>query len=212
MVSKNTIPFCSLFMLSYLVTMFVSGIFVLLLGHNTIYGFFNVFSGGNTLNIFKGFLCTLIGFFGIVCGIGNPNSKYSNSFSKSKIDISSLISQANLITFIFSFMLISIGIYSVYVITAYLGHTNRVIYIDQGFARFYYSTQWLAIGITFLSLYIFNTLRNHRTGVAHIVFVISIFIIFWSVSWTGGRTIPILLALPLIYIFILSALRLIRLL
>lgn len=76
----------------------------------------------------------------------------------------------------------------------------RVILIDGGLARYGVIANWLVWIISFVALLLVGRKASPQPIVTLTVIAISVLLIVASLNWTGGRTIGLMMALPLIMI------------
>ena len=98
-----------------------------------------------------------------------------------------------------SVVVVVVGAYSASVIRAYIASTgaDRIIALDTGLARFSYFSNWLVWGVSLAAL-VYCARRGAVSRLqSAIVLSAAVVLIVASLSWTGGRTIIGVMALPL---------------
>jgi hypothetical protein len=99
-------------------------------------------------------------------------------------------------------LLLPIGLFAAWQIQGYsaLVDSARIISLPQGIARFSILSQWLVWVISFIAIWILSVRRQFTTMV--IVTGMSMVGIFAVMSWTGGRSVALVLGLPLLAVLL----------
>lgn len=77
---------------------------------------------------------------------------------------------------------------------------DRVITVPKGDATYFYLASWLPWTLTFIAVAILATRFGRSPVFVALVTAVTVGLISYSLSWTGGRTLALLMALPLIAI------------
>lgn len=105
------------------------------------------------------------------------------------------------ILLIFSAFLFPISIFSLIQVQSYLSMSEaarRVIALSDGMAKFGFMANWIAWAVSFLSLWLSLTWFGKSRFRCALILLAAVFLIATSFSWTGGRSVAILMSLPLL--------------
>ena len=80
--------------------------------------------------------------------------------------------------------------------------STRIIGLDSGLARYSYISNWLVWTISFAAIWFVGTRFGRQRPLILLVTGISILLITMSLSWTGGRSIVVVMCLPLILVLL----------
>lgn len=99
---------------------------------------------------------------------------------------------------------IPVGLYSAITIQGHVAEMDetRIVSIDNGLARFSYMSKWLTWGVSALALLILVSVRRRRPLFMGLIGVASVATVAGSLTWSGGRTIVIVMLLPLVLVIL----------
>ena len=188
--------------LMFLVVNVISGIIHLNRISRTDRGFYDMLSTVNRsdeFSLFTTIVCTGVGLFSLIVGVSSSQVKvWRNAYL---IDLPDGWSRKLLI--LFSIIFTPISLYAIIVLNSYLDQDSmrRVISLSDGMARFAFMAHWFVWAVSFFAIWLatkssFKTSRNKG-----FLLFLSVVAIFMSLRWTGGRTVGILMSLPLMIIF-----------
>lgn len=108
----------------------------------------------------------------------------------------------------FGLFLFFLGLFSTYTLYQNLGiyEINRLIIfnISDGMGRYVFFSYWLAWGVSLIYLRKLYTAPIKSDLISSILLISCALIITLNLTWTGGRSIAVLLTLPLIYVSLLK--------
>lgn len=102
----------------------------------------------------------------------------------------------------FGFLLLFPSLFSIYKITSYAEATGltRVTLIEGGSAKYAFMSHWFAWAVTLIAVGLINMPLVRGAWSRAVISLVAIGTIAWSLSWSGGRSVLVIMTLPLIVV------------
>lgn len=200
--------FRTLVILNYVVVSPVSGIVHLMQLKGASRGYFDV-STATDQGLVNATLGSILGLFALclACLLKLPG----DDFKPTHLPEPWLITSEKRFIVLATLLMLPVTIFATLQIQAYVRTTEltRVIVLNDGMARFSFISNWLVWVVSFLALLIIGGRAGKSRVVTLLVTAAATLAIVASLSWTGGRSVIIVMVLPLILVVLpkLSGLR-----
>jgi len=201
---SNSFPLKAALLAMYLLVNVISGIVHFLNIDDTNRGYYDAvksINASNGITLLSSIFITVLGFFSLYFGLLRTKNKKPELEQRKRQQIH-LQKTDKKITAWLSLLFFPPSIYSVIVLNSFIEEESlrRVVALTDGMARFGFMAHWFTWATAFLCLWFYsnNIFRSSLSKAA--LLLISVFAIFWSLRWTGGRTVGVLMSLPLIIV------------
>lgn len=89
---------------------------------------------------------------------------------------------------------------SINILNSYVGdeEIRRVVALSDGMARYGFVAHWLSWAVSIFVLWFSGSGFFSSAGRRLFLLTVGIVVIFWSLRWTGGRTVGVLMCLPMV--------------
>lgn len=101
-----------------------------------------------------------------------------------------------------SAILLPISVYSMFKVQRFASDSGlvRLISVDQGFARYSFISNWFVWAVSFITLFAIAKTRTRAPALAALIVLAAVLAVTLSLSWTGGRSIVLVMILPLLMV------------
>lgn len=198
----------AMMMLMYLIVNILSGIVHLMKIPGADRGYYDMLvlaKASNELSLFIPIVCSMVGGAFLIIGLSINRKVKVNNFGK----INPLDSWSKKTLLIFSIIFAPLSLYAIVLLNRYVEQESirRLISLSDGMARYAFMAHWFVWVVSFFAIWLSTKSPFKSSRVKGVLLAFSVFAIFVSLRWTGGRTIGILLSLPLIIIFFSTMMR-----
>lgn len=194
---RTLLRFPQLFMLMFVVVYPLSGLVHILRTDNGSRGFFDMLtaqSGGVLISMSLLMLLVAALMAAIICAVGRSASPSSSRKSETSWYWASSTMTMLLVA--------PFSIYAIFRLSAYAStiESGRVVALTGGLARFSYLSNWLTWVVTVIAVALIFRRGIESSTNRVLVVLASLVVIAAGLAWTGGRSIIVLMCLPLIVI------------
>lgn len=192
--------FRTLLLLNYVAVLGVSGLTHLSNEEVTQVGFYDVRGLADLPTFNLAMIASLVGFVGLVTAVLRKIPRARSSLIKTQIYDIPPVERKILSTAVI--ILLPITIYATLVIQQYAATLDqeRIISIDNGYARYSYLSSWIVWAISFLAIRLLGSSFGKSRLASSAVVVCCVLSIVAALAWNGGRSIILVMILPLMLV------------
>lgn len=188
--------FRTLLILNYIVVSPVSGIVHLIHVEGASRGYFDITAAGDD-GMVNATLGSILGLFAlcVACLLRLPVT----SFKPAPIPDPWLIPGEKRFVVLATVFMLPVTVYATLQIQSYVQATEltRVIVLNDGMARYSFISNWFVWSISFLALLFIGSRGGKNRLLSLFVTALAVVAIVASLSWTGGRSVIVVMVLPL---------------
>lgn len=141
-------------------------------------------------------LCSIGGTFSLIYGIFFGRVLFFWHLSESENIENSF---ARRLALFIAIIIFPLSVDAILVLNAYVsdGELRRVVALSDGMARYGFVSHWFSWSVSIISLAISREKYFDGSVRKLLLLTFSVVLIFWSLRWTGGRTVGVLMSAPL---------------